>query len=53
VSLAGGCVGGEGVQGVVRGTVVAGPSDVPPGATFAIQDCSEAHIYLLAPVRCA
>ncbi|KAF8056726.1 tbccd1 [Scenedesmus sp. PABB004] len=55
VAVAAGRVSEQLIAGVHRGTVVRGPSDVPPGAAgeLVIRDCSEAHIYVLAPLRLA
>jgi hypothetical protein len=49
VAVAGGLVDEHTVAGVYRGTVVRGPADVAECLT--IQDCSEAHVYVLAPVK--
>jgi hypothetical protein len=51
VAVAGGLMGeGGGVNGMYRGTVVRGPGDVK-GDQVVIQDCTECHIYMLAPLR--
>jgi hypothetical protein len=50
VAVAGGSVDEHTVSGVYRGTVVRGPADVTPDC-LTIQDCSEAHVYVLAPVK--
>lgn len=50
VAVAGGSVDEHTVSGVYRGTVVRGPADVA-GDSLTIQDCNEAHVYVLAPVK--
>lgn len=52
VAVAGGSVDDACVSGVYRGTVVRGAADVSADS-FTIQDCSEAHVYVLAPVKLA
>lgn len=51
VAVAGGSVDEASVCGVYRGTVVRGPSDVGGGECLTIQDCNEAQVYVLAPVK--
>jgi hypothetical protein len=50
VAVAGGVVDEARLVGLYKGTVVRGPADVSPEC-LTIQDCSEAHVYVLAPVR--
>lgn len=50
-AVAGGILDHRGIQSVYRGSVVQGPSDVEPNAEMLIQDCTECHIYVLAPLR--
>jgi hypothetical protein len=50
VAVAGGSVDDHTVSGVYRGTVVRGPADVTCEC-LTIQDCNEAHVYVLAPVK--
>ena len=51
VSVALGVVDEHQIQGVYRGSVLRGPRDVEQMGDLLIQDCTEAHIYVLAPLR--
>lgn len=50
VAVAGGSVDEHSICGVHRGTVVRGPADVAADC-LTIQDCNEAHVYVLAPTK--
>jgi hypothetical protein len=42
------------VTGLYRGTAVRGPGDAAgPSGELLISNCADAHVYALAPLRCA